>query len=923
MRRALGLGALILALAGPATALGARADEVVLVRIDPAAPAAERAAVQADLGAVAGRGLPAGWRLLRMPAPVTQAQAERALAGNAAVQDVMLDRPLLPQAGPPPDPPPAPPPDPLVGQQWGLAAPAGIDAQAGWALAPAGPVVVAVTDTSVDIDHPDLVEARWTNPGEVAGNGIDDDDNGIVDDVHGADLNGSSADPGADGDPRPDTPGDQHGTHVAGILAATRDNGIGIAGVAGPAWLTGDELLGNVVITPHTVQDRARLMAVKIGSGGGISTGAAMAGITYAVSMGARVVNASWGGAADIPALCDVVEWAYEQGTVVVAAAGNDELNIDGPDFVPATCPSPGLITVAATTQSGGLLGVSNTGRRTVDLAAPGEAVLSTIPGGGTGPMTGTSMAAPHVSGIAAGILATSPDPLSPDQLRRAVLERVTPVAALAGKTLTGGRAQAAGSAVGALGFDPPDVTPPAAFTPTGPADGAWTTDTTPTLTWAPSDGAVGYRVRLDGQEMGTTTATAWTLGVQPNDGAVRRWTVEAEDAAKNVREAENRPSFRIDATAPTAAKPQSPADGVVLGDATAELVWTPGSDGRSGVAGQRLVIDGKEQPVPAGVDRQKVALADGPHTWRVDTLDVAGNRAQGVTRTLVVDTVAPGDLGLVSPVGGTVLADRRPVLTWSASADAGGLARYEITLDGVLIGGAAPGTTAVRPAADLADGAHRWRVSAVDLAGNRRTTGEASFTVDTTAPPAPALLAPEDGTRPANGALTLRWAPVDDAGAVAEILVDGRVVATVPADAGSARVEVLASAQRVGLRVRDAAGNTGPEASAAIGAPALAAAAGPACRMPARTPTRRVRIQVTQVPGARSLEVGRRRGTVDRRLTPVPAAVTWTLPAGSGPRRVWMRQRAADGRATAWSSCVTRLAPPRRAGVLRLQARG
>lgn len=250
---------------------------------------------------------------------------------------------------------------------WGLDNPTGIDMDVpeGWAAAGSTQAVtVAVIDTGVDISHPDLAGKIWVNQAEQNGAaGIDDDGNGYIDDINGWDFlnrDNSVFDP---------FQGDEHGTHVAGTIAAAINNGLGVAGVA-----------TNVKIMPLKF----------LGPWGG-DTMAAVEAVDYAAAMGARVINASWGGTftgqADDLALQDAINRA--SGLVFVAAAGNDGRDNDAVPESPASLAAPNILSVAAVDSGGNLAGFSNFGATSVDLGAPGVNVRSTFPkvpdGGGAG----------------------------------------------------------------------------------------------------------------------------------------------------------------------------------------------------------------------------------------------------------------------------------------------------------------------------------------------------------------------------------------------------------------------------------------------------------------------------------------------------------------------------------------------------------
>jgi subtilisin family serine protease len=358
------------------------------------------------------------------------------------------------------------PNDPGYGDMWGLPT---IQAPAAWDTTTGSPsVVVAVVDTGVAYSHPDLAANIWSNPGEVGGNGLDDDADGKVDDVRGWDTGDDDADPDDD---------EGHGTHVAGTIGARGDNSTGVVGVS---W-------------------QASLMPVKVARFDGVLTAdAIIEGFQYACSKGAKVVNGSFGGPGDYPPFTDAIKAC--PGSLFVFAAGNGGTDGIGDDndvspVSPCTVDAPNVICVAATGNSG-LASFSNYGARTVDIGAPGVGVLSTWAPSIYSFADGTSMAAPHVAGAAALVLAHRPA-LSALELRNALLNGAAPLPALAGRVATGGMLDVNAALTAA-------TTPPAAPPPPAPAPPADTT--------APTDPAVSSTSHVPGRSsVDSTVDITWS----------------------------------------------------------------------------------------------------------------------------------------------------------------------------------------------------------------------------------------------------------------------------------------------------------------------------------------------------------------------------------------------------------------------------
>ncbi len=322
------------------------------------------------------------------------------------------------------------PNDPSYRNLWGIentaqfsgsVADADSDILEAWTLGKGAGATVGVIDSGVDVSHPDLKANLWQNPGEIAGNGVDDDNNGKVDDVHGWDFAAKDATVF-------DANESSHGTHVAGTVAAVANNGVGVAGVA----------------------PDAKVASLKfITSAGSGYTSDAAAALDYAVAEGIPISNNSYGCAGDgcySLTLKNAVERANLKGHLFVASAGNGGTDAVGDDndvtpSYPASITSPNVLSVAATGYSDERAPFSNYGATSVDIGAPGRYVYSTVPGG-YGYMSGTSMASPHVSGVAA--LAKGLSPASDAAaMKKAILDSADPVPSMQGETVSGGRLNA------------------------------------------------------------------------------------------------------------------------------------------------------------------------------------------------------------------------------------------------------------------------------------------------------------------------------------------------------------------------------------------------------------------------------------------------------------------------------------------------
>ena len=304
---------------------------------------------------------------------------------------------------------------------WGMTGGFGSGASSAWAKDKIGSntVYVGIIDEGYMYTHEDLAANAGVNPGETPENGIDDDGNGLVDDVYGWDFAG-------DNNTVFDGVGDDHGTHVAGTIGGVGGNGKGVAGVV---W--------NVKM----------LSAKFLGSTGGTTANAVKA-VDYFTNLknkGLNIIatNNSWGGGGYSTELFNAIERANTAGLLFIAAAGNSKINIDRKISYPAGYSNSNIISVAAITSTGALASYSNYGAKLVDIGAPGSGIFSTVPASnGTSAYAsynGTSMATPHVTGAVA-LYKSINTGATAAQIKSAILSKAKPTSSLVGKTLTGGR---------------------------------------------------------------------------------------------------------------------------------------------------------------------------------------------------------------------------------------------------------------------------------------------------------------------------------------------------------------------------------------------------------------------------------------------------------------------------------------------------
>lgn len=321
------------------------------------------------------------------------------------------------------------PTDAQFGKLWGLkntgsndptgnfsgAPGADIDATRAWDVSRGSKTIkIAVIDTGIDYNHQDLKANMWVNEAEANGiAGVDDDMNGVIDDIHGARFTSGVV----SGNPMD---GNSHGTHCAGTIGAIHDAN----GVAG-------------------VMNDVQFVAVKfLSDSGSGSTADAISAINYATKLGVDVMSNSWGGGGYSQALKDAIIDANNNGIVFTAAAGNSGSNNDYSPHYPSNYDVPNIISVAAYNASDDLSSFSCYGPKTVHVAAPGQNILSSVPGNKYSVFSGTSMATPHVSGVV-GLLLAHDSTLTPEQVRERLISTSVPGSAYDQQVVANGRVNA------------------------------------------------------------------------------------------------------------------------------------------------------------------------------------------------------------------------------------------------------------------------------------------------------------------------------------------------------------------------------------------------------------------------------------------------------------------------------------------------
>ena len=534
------------------------------------------------------------------------------------------------------------PNDSLFGNTWGMNNTASqlndIDAPQAWDIYTGDPNYrVAVIDTGIDFNHPDLQGNIWNNPGEIANDGIDNDGNGYIDDVRGWNFVTNTNNP---------QDGNGHGTHVSGTIAAKGNNGIGVAGVA---W-------------------NAKIVPLKFLSDTGSGTTAnAIKAIDYCTANGIKLSNNSWGGGGFDSLLLQAITNAGAVDHLFIAAAGNNALNIDVSLSYPASYNLSNMVNVASTTNTGTLSSFSNYGVATVHVGAPGSNIFSTWPialtvlgqQNGYNSISGTSMAAPHVTGLAALLRGKMPS-WTATQVRSAILGSTKPLANLAGKVGREGIISAYNALLGTnVEAIPPTVN--AVRTPATANAAGWNNaNVTVAIRGTDNVGGSGIRDIKYTINAGTTTTSAGstTNVVRSTDGiaTIAYWST---DNSGNVSPVGSM-TVRVDKTLPVTTITATPG-------ATSTSVAISGTDATSGLAGTFYSVDG----APAAAYSGPITLDNGVHTVTAYSTDIAGNTEAVKTLSLPLGSLSTVSVNPVSVNGGTAATG---TVTLGSPAPAGGV---------------------------------------------------------------------------------------------------------------------------------------------------------------------------------------------------------------------------------------------------------
>ncbi len=722
------------------------------------------------------------------------------------------------------------PNDELFAQLWGLhntgqtggQADADIDAPEAWDLTTGNvPVLVAVIDTGVDYTHEDLAANIWTNPGEIAGDGLDNDNNGYIDDIHGINAISGSGDPFDD---------NGHGTHVAGTIAALRGNGIGVAGVG----------------------QNIKIVACKfLSSTGSGTTADAVECINYVNDLkhsrgqDILITNHSWGGGGFSQAIVDALAGLDSPGMAPilhVAAAGNANNNNELIPFFPASYDLSNVLAVAATDHNDLYAVFSNFGSVSVDIAAPGVNILSTVPTGtcqhcvltGYKALNGTSMASPHVAGTASLVWGNEPT-LTADEIKQRLLSSVDSLSVTTKGTLTNGRINAMQALTLATA---PDITPPSVSL-TNPTQDAIISSTITVSATAFDDVAVtAVEFFIDGLLVGqlfnTVPAAPYTGSWDTTSvlDSIHNLTAQAVDAAGNVGTSLS-VSITVQNTSPPAQVPiittfsdrlQGNATNShnlridVAGTVDVNLTW---DDDRA--APLLTVFDPNNSVVtfqggPQPIQLFFTAAIAGVYVFEIQNLN--NNRkadyvlqithTAGSSPSPSPDIAAP-EVSLFSPAAGSTVSGS--ITITATASDNVGVTQVQFFVDGVLLSTdtAAPYSAAWNTTSTI-DGVHALTAQASDGASNSGMSTSVNVTVDNTGP-AVNITSPAGGST-VSAATTITATGTDPSGVTqVQFFVDGVSLGTdtaAPYSASWNTTSATDGAHTLTAQASDAAANTG-----------------------------------------------------------------------------------------------------------------